>query len=166
MSQLKSTLSESIHKCFQLISNGNSLSSLTSKSEELRKDYAEQLRKANVDKEALSNTLSKIRQAKQLNEVKFEIVEEQLKFLYDSMQNLFGNKNKNDSKKFEEIVEKKRVTEVIQEKDSLQSQLNLTQQLLEQTRQDLLTMTDIFRNQSDSNKTIQKDLKTKMQDLE
>jgi predicted nucleic acid-binding Zn-ribbon protein len=109
---MKSTLSESIHKCFQLISNGNSLSSLTSKSEELRKDYAEQLRKANVDKEALSNTLSKIRQAKQLNEVKFEIVEEQLKFLYDSMQNLFGNKNKNDSKEFEEIVENKKLTEV------------------------------------------------------
>jgi predicted nuclease with TOPRIM domain len=41
MSQMKSTLSESIHKCFQLISNGNSLSSLTSKSEELRKDFAE-----------------------------------------------------------------------------------------------------------------------------
>lgn len=123
---MKSTLSESIHKCFQLISNGNSLSSLTSKSEELRKDYAEQLRKANVDKEALSNTLSKIRQAKQLNEVKFEIVEEQLKFLYDSMQNLFGNKNKNDSKEFQEIVEKKRVNEVIQEKESLQSLQNLT----------------------------------------
>ena len=76
MSQMKQTMSESIHKCFQLISNGNSLSSLTSKSEDLRKDYAEQLRKANVDKESLSNTLSKIRQAKQLNEVKFEIVEE------------------------------------------------------------------------------------------
>lgn len=121
MSQMKATLAESVHKCFQLISNGNSLSSLTSKSEELRKDYAEQLRKANVDKEALSNTLSKIRQAKQLNEVKFEIVEEQLKFLYDSMQNLFGNKNKNDSKEFQEIVEKKRINEVIQEKESLQS---------------------------------------------
>lgn len=79
-----------------------------------------------MDKEALSNTLSKIRQAKQLNEVKFEIVEEQLKFLYDSMQNLFGNKNKNDSKEFQEIVEKKRVNEVIQEKESLQSLQNLT----------------------------------------
>jgi|LakMenEpi03Aug12_release.lakeMendotaPanAssembly.Ray.scaffolds.fasta_scaffold4501989_1 hypothetical protein len=44
------------------------------------------------------------------------------------MQNLFGNKNKNDSKEFEEIVEKKRVSEVIQEKEALQSLQNLTQQ--------------------------------------
>ncbi len=41
MRQMKLTLSESVHKCFQLISNGNSLGSLTTKSEELRKDYAE-----------------------------------------------------------------------------------------------------------------------------
>jgi len=44
------------------------------------------------------------------------------------MQNLLGNKNKNDSKEFEEIVEKKRVSEVIQEKEALQSLQNLTQQ--------------------------------------
>lgn len=86
---MKSTLSESIHKCFQLISNGNSLSSLTSKSEELRKNYAEQLRKANVDKEALTIKISKDEQAKQLDKVKFDLVEEQLKFLYGSMQQIF-----------------------------------------------------------------------------
>ena len=76
MQQMKQTMTESIQKCFQLISNGNALSSLTSKSEELRKDYAEQLRKSNNDKEVLGNLLSKTRQAKQLSEVKSQIVEE------------------------------------------------------------------------------------------
>jgi hypothetical protein len=40
------------------------------------------------------------------------LVEEQLKFLYGSMQKIFGDKNKNDSKEFEEIVENKKLTEV------------------------------------------------------
>ncbi len=82
------------------------------------------------------------------------------------MQNLFGNKNKNDSKEFEEIVEKKRVSEVIQEKEALQSLQNLTQQQLESTRLDLLSMTDIFQSQMTSNKNKQKELMTQKSDLE
>lgn len=61
------------------------MSSFALKSENLRKDYAEQLRSSNVEKEQLRNDFSKLAQAKQLNEVKFEIVEEQLKFLYGSL---------------------------------------------------------------------------------
>jgi len=49
-----------------------------------------------VEKEALRNDYSKLAQAKQLNEVKFEIVEEQLKFLYGSLQFLSNSKNLED----------------------------------------------------------------------
>jgi hypothetical protein len=73
---MQGTLTQCLQKCFQLISYGNSLSSFASKSENLRRDYAEQLRSSNVEKEALRNNFSKLAQAKQLNEVKFEIVEE------------------------------------------------------------------------------------------
>lgn len=38
--------------------------------------YAENLRASNVEKEMIRNDYSKLAQAKQLNEVKFEIVEE------------------------------------------------------------------------------------------
>jgi len=62
----------------------------------LRRDFAEQLRTAEVEKEALRNDYSKLAQAKQLNEVKFEIVEEQLKFLYGSLQFLSNSKNLED----------------------------------------------------------------------
>ena len=40
------------------------------------------------------------------------------------MQKLFGNKNTNDSKEFEQIVDKKRLNEIVGEKESLQSLLN------------------------------------------
>jgi hypothetical protein len=75
---------------------GDSLTSFASKSETLRRDFAEQLRTAEVEKEALRNDYSKLAQAKQLNEVKFEIVEEQLKFLYGSLQFLSNSKNLED----------------------------------------------------------------------
>ena len=72
------------------------MSSFASKSENLRRDFAEQLRASNVEKESLRNNYSKLSQAKQLNEVKFEIIEEQLKFLYGSLQFLSNSKNLED----------------------------------------------------------------------
>jgi len=41
MIHMQRTMSECLQKCFQLISNGNALSSFASKSENLRRDYAE-----------------------------------------------------------------------------------------------------------------------------
>ncbi len=57
-------MAECIHKCFQLISNGNALSALSAKSETLRRDFAEQLRATNIKKEYLRNQFSKLSQAK------------------------------------------------------------------------------------------------------
>lgn len=58
--QMKKTMTECIHKCFQLISNGNALSALSAKSEQLRRDFAEQLRATNIKKEYLRNQFSKL----------------------------------------------------------------------------------------------------------
>jgi len=77
------------------------LSSFAAKSENFRRDYAENLRASNVEKEQLRNDFSKLAQAKQLNEVKFEIVEEQLKFLYGSLQFLSNSKNLEDKFQFQ-----------------------------------------------------------------
>ena len=113
-------MTECIHKCFQLISNGNALSALSAKSEQLRRDFAEQLRATNIKKEYLRNRYSKLSQAKQLSEVKFEIVEEQLKLLYDSMQNLFQSKNKKDEVQTEILFVKKQCQDLKFERDKFQ----------------------------------------------
>jgi hypothetical protein len=52
------------------------------------------------------------------------------------MQKLFGNKNTNDSKEFEQIVDKKKLSEVVAEKESIQSLLNSVQQELDKSRAD------------------------------
>jgi hypothetical protein len=74
----------------------------------------------NIKKEYLRNQYSKLSQAKQLSEVKFEIVEEQLKLLYDSMQNLFQSKNKKDEVQTEILFVKKQCQDLKFERDKFQ----------------------------------------------
>jgi hypothetical protein len=52
--------------------------------------------------------------------VKFEIVEEQLKLLYDSMQNLFQSKNKKDEVQTEILFVKKQCQDLKFERDKFQ----------------------------------------------
>jgi hypothetical protein len=52
--------------------------------------------------------------------VKFEIVEEQLKLLYDSMQNLFKSKNKQDEIQTEILFVKKQMQDLKFERDKFQ----------------------------------------------
>ena len=60
------------------------------------------------------------------------------------MQKLFGNKNTNDSKEFEQIVDKKRLNEIVAEKESLQTLLNGVQQELDKSRADNKILSDKF----------------------
>ena len=52
--------------------------------------------------------------------MKFEIVEEQLKLLYDSMQNLFQSKNKKDEVQTEILFVKKHLQDLKFERDKFQ----------------------------------------------
>ena len=130
---MRTTLSECVQKCFQLISNGNCLSSFASKSENLRRDYAEQLRASNLVKEQIRNNYSKLAQAKQLNEVKFEIVEEQLKFLYES-------KNLEDKDSFELNTAKMSIQKILEEKQELIDACRKTTSERDTTRDELKEM--------------------------
>jgi hypothetical protein len=60
------------------------------------------------------------------------------------MQKLFGNKNTNDSKEFEQIVDKKKLNEIVAEKESLQTLLNGVQQELDKQRADNKILSDKF----------------------
>ena len=137
---MRTTLSECVQKCFQLISNGNCLSSFASKSENLRRDYAEQLRASNLVKEQIRNNYSKLAQAKQLNEVKFEIVEEQLKFLYESIHELSQSKNLEDKDSFELNTAKMSIQKILEEKQELIDACRKTTSERDTTRDELKEM--------------------------
>lgn len=117
------------------------MSSFASKSENLRRDFAEQLRASNVEKESLRNNYSKLSQAKQLNEVKFEIIEEQLKFLYGSLQFLSNSKNLEDKFQFQIDSVQAQLFNINIEKTELQSDLRKTTTERDGTREDLRDMT-------------------------
>lgn len=93
------------------------------------------------------------------------------------MQKLFGNKNTNDSKEFEQIVDKKRLNEIVGEKESLQSLLNSVQQELDKSRSDSKILSDKFTqvqkefNESKTERTLEKNkldtqIKEQLQEIE
>ena len=93
------------------------------------------------------------------------------------MQKLFGNKNTNDSKEFEHIVDKKRLNEIVGEKESLQSLLNSVQQELDKSRSDSKILSDKFTqvqkefNESKTERTLEKNkldtqIKEQLQEIE
>lgn len=88
-------------KCLQLISSGNSLASFAQISEQYRKYYAELLRDQMVASDHLKYQLQEVQSTKALNEAKYEIIEEQLKFLYNSLQELANAKNLEDKFQFQ-----------------------------------------------------------------
>lgn len=70
-------------------------------SEGFRKKYAEELRLSLLSNDKLNNYILELCSSRSLNEAKYQIIEEQLKFLYDSLHSLSDAKNLEDRYQFQ-----------------------------------------------------------------
>lgn len=69
-------------------------------SEQYRKKFADQLREALSGKDRIVHDYESIKSSKILNDAKYEIIEEQLKFLYGALEELANAKNLQDKFQF------------------------------------------------------------------
>ncbi len=83
-----------------IIIQGNELASFASVSETYRKKYSTELKDALLKQDKLACELQGITSTKLLNEAKYEIIEEQLKLLYESLHTLANAKNLEDKYQF------------------------------------------------------------------
>eukprot|EP00347_Sterkiella_histriomuscorum_P024062 403332433 len=137
----KQVLKESIMKCVQLISSGNSLTSFAQISEHYRKHYAELLRDQLLINDQIKYQLQEVTSSKTLNEAKYEIIEEQLKFLYNSLQSLANAKNLEDKFQFKIDTLQLQYNSMMSEKSDMMDNLRRTTSERDESRDFLKEMT-------------------------